>query len=258
MATGADIVATARSQISVVESPRGSNRNPYGRAYGANGLPWCSQFVWWVFNRNGINLKKLSDNPAYTPNLWNDLKVRGWAVGERDAKPGDICFFDFAGGKHRIEHVGIVVENRFPNFVTIEGNTSGGNNSNGGAVLQRGRDSGQIVGVIRVPLLTPPRTEAPKNPPPLLTPTAAQQFAQVAAALEFCKHAIVGIGHVTTGPAVTFVQQGINGLRIPGLVLTVDGSFDRATYDAIKWVQATHGLVADGTVGPATWRVLFP
>ena len=258
MATARNIVDTARSQIGVIESPRNSNRTPYGRAYGANGLPWCAVWVWWVFAQHGIDLKRYSDNPAYTPNLWNDLKVRGWAVAERDAQPGDICFFDFAGGKHRIEHVGIIVENRYPNFVCIEGNTSGGNNSNGGKVMQRGRTAAQIVGVIRVPMLTPPRPEQPKNPVPLPTPAAAATLAQVAAALAFCKHAIVGIGHVVEGPAVTFVQQGINGLRIPGLVLQVDGTFDRATFDAIKWVQATRGLNADGLVGPATWAVLYP
>lgn len=260
MSTATDIIRVAKSQIGVVESPRSSNRTPYGKAYGLNGMPWCAIFVWWVYKQCGINLRQYSDNPAYTPNLWNDLKVRGWAVAEKDARPGDICFFDFAGGKHRIEHVGIVVENHYPKFVTVEGNTSGGNNTNGGAVMLRGRNSAQIVGVIRLPanILPQQKVEAPKNPVPLPTPAAANQLAQVAAALAFCKQAVVGYGNVTTGPAVTFVQEGINRLKIKGLHLIVDGQFGPASHDAVKWVQATHGLVADGVVGPATWKVLYP
>lgn len=260
MATAADIVAVARSQIGVRESPRGSNRQPYGAALRANGLPWCAVFVTWVYLRCGIDLRKFSDNAFYTPNLFGDLAARGWQVAERNAGPGDIVFYDFPGHKSRIEHVGIVVENHYPNFVCVEGNTSGSSNSNGGMVMQRGRNAGQIVGVIHAPGLARVQAEPPKNPPPPPTPAAigGNDLVQVAAALAFCKLAVVGVGHVVEGPAVRFVQTGINALRIPGLLLAVDGQFGIATADAVRWVQATHGLVADGQVGPATWHLLFP
>jgi peptidoglycan hydrolase-like protein with peptidoglycan-binding domain len=43
--------------------------------------------------------------------------------------------------------------------------------------------------------------------------------------------------------------------------IAVDGLFGKTTADAVKWFQSTHGLVADGIVGPTTalalWRDLL-
>lgn len=43
---------------------------------------------------------------------------------------------------------------------------------------------------------------------------------------------------------------------LPGLSL--DGNFGASTDRAVKEFQKTHGLVVDGIVGPATWKLLIP
>lgn len=53
MTTASQVISTARSQIGVVESPFGSNRQKYGAWYGWNGVPWCDQFISWCFAQRG-------------------------------------------------------------------------------------------------------------------------------------------------------------------------------------------------------------
>lgn len=256
MTTRGAVLATAKAELGYTETPR--NKTKYGKALGVNGQPWCAAYVWWVFKQVGIDLRAYCDNVAYTPNLYADLKARGWAIDERDAKAGDIVFFDFPDHVHRIQHVGLVVENHHPTFITIEGNTSGRNQSNGGQVQQRTRSAGVIVGVIRLPFLGDAPVAQPAAPPPPPSPAAVAATTPLVDAIRFCKHALVGEGHVTSGPAVSFVQQGINNLHVAGLNLVVDGQWGTHTADAVRWVQATHGLVADAVVGPATWNLLYP
>ena len=64
-ATAADVLATARSQIGTREQPPGSNRTPYGAAYGSDGQAWCAKFVWWVFRQSLAS--QLIPKAAYTP-----------------------------------------------------------------------------------------------------------------------------------------------------------------------------------------------
>jgi hypothetical protein len=46
-------------------------------------------------------------------------------------------------------------------------------------------------------------------------------------------------------------------LNKQGFSLTVDGFFGEGTETAVKKFQSTHGLVADGVVGKATWNALL-
>jgi len=74
----------------------------------------------------------------FTPAGVAGFQGKGRWVNASTAKPepGDICFFDFPGGRE-IDHVGIVVKDNADGTVTtVEGNTSPekkkGSQSNGG------------------------------------------------------------------------------------------------------------------------------
>lgn len=74
-----------------------------------------------------------------------------------------------------------------------------------------------------------------------------------------------GGGGSTTGLTWPLVQYGNTGERVRtiqyllqqwGYSLTVNGSFDTATLNAVKNFQTSHGLSADGIVGNASWPAL--
>ena len=139
----------ARKEIGYSEEPPNSNRTKYGRWYGMDGQPWCAMFVSWLFSEAGKPLNwTTSKGFSYCPYGINILKKLGkWYTS--NPKPGDIIFFDWQ--KDGIsDHVGIIesVENGY--IVTIEGNTSISNQSNGGAVMRRKRYGHQIAGYGRV------------------------------------------------------------------------------------------------------------
>lgn len=141
MASAAELVRVAASQIGTKESPAGSNRVKYGKWYGLDGNPWCDMFVSWCANQIGAS--GIVGKYAYCPSHVNYFKNKGWWLG-RDCtpKPGDVIFF--SNGK-RACHVGIVEKRINSNTVqTIEGNTSVSNNDNGGKVMRRTRSYGTV------------------------------------------------------------------------------------------------------------------
>lgn len=144
--TAARVLEVARSQLGTVESPAGSNRQKYGKAYGMDGVAWCAIFTWWCFQQAGDG--HLHPKTAYTPALADWYRQRGqWSNVPR---PGSLVLFDFPGDSvNRISHVGIVeAVNRDGSIVSLEGNTSAGtagSQRDGGGVYRRTRRVG-IVG----------------------------------------------------------------------------------------------------------------
>lgn len=143
MSLASKVVTKAASQIGVKESPAGSNRQKYGRWYGLNGEPWCAIFVTWVFSKAGAAKyfyggKKV----AYCPYVVDWAKKAGvWHGRDYKPVPGDVILY---ANKGTACHIGIV-EKRIDSqrVQTIEGNTSAGDNANGGQVQRRIRSYGE-------------------------------------------------------------------------------------------------------------------
>jgi hypothetical protein len=147
VSTAAAILATARRELGVVESPPNSNHTKFGVFYGMDRVAWCAIYVWWVFQHTP-GAEQLIPKTAYTPTFANWFRKQGrWGTSPR---PGAVVFFDFPNdGVNRISHVGIVeAVNRDGSVICLEGNTSpgvAGSQRDGGGVYRRTRKTG-IVG----------------------------------------------------------------------------------------------------------------
>jgi cell wall-associated NlpC family hydrolase len=157
-AAGERALAEALRQLGVRERPPGSNRTPFGRWFGVDGVPWCAIFVSWCYARGaGITLCHgwqgagvYPHGVAYVPTLDAWLRATGRVVAKPE--PGDIAIFDWDGGAP--DHAGLVERALGHGRVaTVEGNTGVGNDSDGGAVLRRERSVAQIctLGRLRYP-----------------------------------------------------------------------------------------------------------
>ena len=146
MATGKDVLAAARSQLGVKESPPESNRVKYntwyyGKEVSGAAYPWCMAFVQWCCDRAGMPL------PFRTASCGALLRWYREHQPEcvvREPKPGDIVIFDFPGGA-ATDHTGLFESLSGKNVVSIDGNTGSGNDANGGAVMRRTRSAALVA-----------------------------------------------------------------------------------------------------------------
>lgn len=149
-------LAIARAEIGVKEHPASSNDGPRVRTYqkvtGAYRQPWCASFTAWAYREAGQPLKGF--NTAYVPSYVDSARARrNWltVVSAMDARPGDFACFDW-GRDGVADHIGIVntPPGRGVTFTAVEGNTSLGNNSNGGQVMLRERTVSDVLVFVRV------------------------------------------------------------------------------------------------------------
>lgn len=149
-------LAVAKSQIGVTEHPPGSNDGPkvrmYQRVTGAFRAPWCASFTAWAYKEAGRSLRGF--NTAYVPSYVDSARKRrnGLVVVPADkVLPGDFACFDW-GRDGVADHIGIVSRppDRSGSFTAVEGNTSYGNDSNGGQVMLRNRSTSQVLAFVRV------------------------------------------------------------------------------------------------------------
>ena len=144
-----DIVAIAAAELGTKESPPNSNRVKYntwyyGREVSGKAYPWCMVFVQWVLDQAGV---KPPIRTASCGTLLNAARAAGEAV-YTDFQPGDIVVYDFERDG-TTDHCGIVESANGATITAIEGNTSVGNDSDGGEVMRRTRNIYQIVGAWR-------------------------------------------------------------------------------------------------------------
>lgn len=161
MATASQIIKKAESYIGVKESPAGSNNVVFNTDY--YGYPvsgpyyWCCTFVWDIFRMCGAsNLFYDGQKTASCTAVLRWAQRNGLTVNNSSGKKGDIILFDWDCSGDA-DHIGLIKErNSDGSYTTIEGNTSTSNNSNGGEVMERRRNS-FIRAIIR------PKYEAEKN-----------------------------------------------------------------------------------------------
>ena len=158
MATANEILAVARKEIGVKESPANSNNVKYNTAYygqkvwdGKAGgkYPWCVAFLWWVFHQaEADGLFYGGKKTASCSALMSYAQAHGqWVTSGYRA--GDIVILDIPGNKVKTDHCGLVVTPLTTGVRTIEGNTGTSNDANGGEVMERTRPTSWIVGAYR-------------------------------------------------------------------------------------------------------------
>lgn len=145
------IIEAARKEIGVTEFPSGSNIQKYGKWYGMDGVAWCAIFVSWCYDMAHTPFPNINTLKGfhYCPTLYN------WAKRNQkitiDPCMGDVVLFDW-DGNHLADHTGIFVEwiEKGKTFTSIEGNTSGRSDSNGGEVQLRTRKLSQVQAFVNV------------------------------------------------------------------------------------------------------------
>jgi hypothetical protein len=156
-AIGLSALAEARRHVGIKENPPNSNRTPFGQWFGIDGVKWCNVFVSYCFGVGadyticagfqgaGVHPK----GSTYVPTTEAWLRATGMWLGRTAPQPGDIAIFNWDGGVP--DHIGIVEEDLGDGrFTSIEGNTSVGDDSDGGAVMRRTRKLTQVNGFGRV------------------------------------------------------------------------------------------------------------
>lgn len=140
------VLSKAKSQIGVMEKPRGSNSGPEVDAYLKSvglgpGYAWCAAFTYWCFNEAYKNSGK--SNPAYKTagvlSHWTNTKGKKISASAAFAdpslvKPGQVFIMSYGGG---LGHTGIVESVNGGYLTTIEGNTNDGGSREGIGVFRR-------------------------------------------------------------------------------------------------------------------------
>ncbi len=129
MIKASDIIALAKQQIGVKESPANSNNVKYntayyGKAVSGKSYPWCCVFIWWLFAQlKAAALFFGGGKTASCTALMNYAKKNGlWVT--KNFQPGDLILYNWSGKKHEAEHVGICVSTNAGYVICIEGNTA--------------------------------------------------------------------------------------------------------------------------------------
>ena len=136
-------LAGARRHLGETESPSGSNHTPYGVWYGVDRQPWCAIFVTYCYEEEagGSPSFKRGSSYAYCPYVVSDARNNRNGLSVTSSPiPGDLVVYDWSYDG-TFDHIGLF-EAWTPAstaFTAIEGNTSVGNNSNGGEVMRRQR-----------------------------------------------------------------------------------------------------------------------
>ncbi len=244
--TATAIIKKAQSFLGVKESPAGSNKvkfntDYYGREVSGAAYPWCCAFVWDIFRMcDATDLFFDGQKTAYCQSVANWGKNRKLTVAKNAGKKGDLILFDWNKDGHA-DHIGFILKkNADGTYQTIEGNTSVGNDSNGGCVMERKRAVSTIHSIVRPKYVASAKggTKTKKSVVPKENPYQEPS---------------TNVRMKQTGNSVKWVQWE---LKKSGYSLAVDGNFGKNTKAAVQAFQKKKGLVVDGIVGKKTRTAL--
>lgn len=250
--TAQQVLKEAANHLGYKESPANSNNNKFGQWYGMNYQPWCAMFVSYCLYVKGLPLKITTPKGfAYCPfgiKWFKDQCL--WHTSS--PKPGDVIFFDWKneqGVRDGVsDHVGFVEKvNADGSITTIEGNTSVGNNSNGGQVMRRTRQGADIVGYGRPPYGSGSTTvpddltgSHPDWPGRYITLTSPNMEGNDI--LKWQQQMIFRGWNLGTG--------GFSGKGD-------DGVFGERSHEVLVEFQKQKGLEDDGIIGPMSWNAAW-
>jgi CHAP domain len=140
-------LALAVSQKGIREHPIGSNDQRYSRYFGFGKQRWCADFVSFCMDMTGNRDRKV---PWDYPSACNNIAAWGRRTGKIHSQPrkGDIFIKNDKENHHPEQciHTGFVLSADGPRFMTIEGNTSGPQASDGYvATHSRDASSGEYL-----------------------------------------------------------------------------------------------------------------
>lgn len=125
-------------KLGTKESPPESNRCWATVWYGQVG-PWCAMSVSWAYVNAGSKAFSRGRYYAYVPYIVGDARAgRNGLTVIRNPQPGDLVCYDW-NRDGVADHVGLFEREVPGGFTAVEGNTSVGNDSNGGEVMRRNR-----------------------------------------------------------------------------------------------------------------------
>jgi hypothetical protein len=232
------VLAAAMRHRGTIESPPGSNRTPFGRDYGWNGVAWCNIFV----SRMGF---EVVGNYDLLGRFAGTIACAEWWQKQgrfgHEPRPGAAVFFDWKGGRSigAIDHIGLVIAPLANGRVrTIEGNAAITGKTDG--VWVHDRSTSFIVGY-GYPSYTGAAPKAATKPVTLAKGVAAPPFPGLMTLNK-------------TGAGVRALQAR---LKARGWKITVDGEFGPQTDRIVRAFQKDKGLTVDGEVGPQTWSALW-
>lgn len=140
-----EILRIAEKEIGQTEKPANSNKTPYGKWFGLDGVAWCGIFVSWCYAQAGFQLPKIGFLKGYAGCQTAVAYFKKVNQITKDPVEGDIVFFDW-NADGRYDHTGLFVKwINDKEFQTIEGNTAVGNDSNGGNVMKRVRKNKNVI-----------------------------------------------------------------------------------------------------------------
>jgi surface antigen len=245
MTTAQQVLHYATNEIGYKENPPDSNHNKFGVWYGMDEEPWCAMFLSYCLFSAGLPLAiTTSKGFAYCPYGVKWFKDQGWWHTKPEI--GDLVFFDWRGDGEE-DHVGIVEKvNSDGSIITIEGNTSKGDNSNGGQVMRRDRSDVMdcVVGYGR-PNYEAAGIPVPSAPYPLWPG----------------RYIILTSPNVQGSDVLLWQRQMIHrGWTINSSGTTGkgdDGVFSKDDHDVLVKFQEQKGLEIDGKIGPKSWNAAW-